>query len=689
MTSQADDAYGSWASPISVDMVCQAAIRISSLQVDEGERSSSSSAENGPRCLYWLEERPGNAGKATLVEYDVTSTQRRDPLAKETNVASRCHEYGGGAYVVQHGIVYYSEKSDGNIYWSPLHDGGGKDKMIAKAVTHNDGKDLRYADMIVHDARGCIICVQEDHTKGTGLPHEVVNTLVKVSLYDGNVTVLAQGRDFYSSPCLSSDGRYLAFVAWDFPNMPWDGADICLIDLNESSMSSSYSSVRHVAGGKDESVMQPTLLQAKDGSHHLYFISDRSGYWNLYSHSIATGIINVHQVDKDMGEPQWKFGASVYAVDNTATVFTYPEEGYNHLYTTSTFAKEGTPPSRIKSEFNFFSSIRLYGSHLLYIGSSPASFPAIVDYNINTNEEHVVYRSGELKVDRAIISVPRQIEFPTPEGPAYAWLYEPVSRKEGHPSKELPPMIAHSHGGPTGAATPGLDMAIQFWTSRGYSYLDVNYRGSTGHGRVFRNLLRGKWGVADVEDIVSASRHVAEVLHLADPDRLAIQGESAGGFSVLAALTFSPGVFKVGASYYGIGDVEALAKDTHKFESKYLDLLIGPYPEATQLYKERSPIHAVSSIRSSVVLFQGLEDAVVPPNQAREMFEAVKAQGLQGALLLFEGEGHGFTNETDRKCLAYQESFFARVLRIKPHAPEKVEHDNMQECNLKEGERDA
>jgi dipeptidyl aminopeptidase/acylaminoacyl peptidase len=621
--------YGSWRSPISSDLIVRGVVGLEGLVLD------------GPD-VYWLESRPGEAGRNAVVRNADGQTQDVTPRA--FNVRTRVHEYGGGDFVVHEGTVYFSNFEDQRLYRQPP----GEEPQ---ALTAENGH--RYADMVVDAPRNRVVAVREDHTS-TG--REPVNELVAISIESGEEIVLASGNDFYSSPRLSPDGRHLAWLMWNHPNMPWDGTELWSCELDEEGSSAG---AEKIAGGPEESVFQPEF--SPDGT--LHFVSDRTGWWNLYRLR-GSGVEAFCGREAEFGAPQWSFGMSTYAFASPARVVcSYKERGGSHL---ALLDAETGGLQEIQSPYSDVAYVRTTEAadgtgRVVFFGASPTEPASVVRLDPSTGEHEVLRRSGDFDLDPGYLSVPEPVEFPTENGlTAHAFFYPPENRDYAAPEGELPPLLVMSHGGPTAATSPALDLEIQYWTSRGIAVLDVNYGGSTGYGREYRQRLYGMWGVVDVDDCTNGARYLAE-RGLVDGERLMITGGSAGGYTTLCALAFKD-AFAAGASHYGVSDAEALAQETHKFESRYLDRLIGPYPERADLYRERSPIHYTDRLSCPVVFFQGLEDEVVPPNQAETMFEALKEKGLPVAYVAFEGEQHGFRRaENIRRALDGELFFYSRV----------------------------
>ncbi len=643
--------YGSWTSPIEAATVARAGRRLGAAAI----------AVDG--AVWWAEGRPDEGGRVVLMR----RAHGGEPEAvtpEGINVRTRVHEYGGGAWcLIEAHLVVFVDFADQRLYRLRV----GEAPVAISPEPAAPGA-LHYADMRPAPDGAGLVCVRETHGEG-----EPVNEIVSLPL-DGSAEpqVLASGRDFYSFPRISPDGEWLAWTCWDHPNMPWDGTELWVAPLADSGEE------RLVAGGAEESVFQPEW--GPDG--RLHFVSDRDGWWNLYRarepEAELSGeegtLVQLTEEQADLAHPQWLFGGATYAfLASGAIACVRCAGGEERLFL---LQPEGWEPADLGLPFTSFGYpvLSARGATVAFSAASPESETAVVIHDFERGETEIVRTSSEKPVDPAYVSRPRPVEFPTGEGEvAHGFYYPPTNPDFEAPEGEAPPLIVESHGGPTSHATPALSREFLYWTSRGIGVVDVNYRGSSGYGRAYRNKLRGTWGVVDTEDCVNAARYLAEQGE-ADGGRLAIRGGSAGGYATLCALTFHD-VFAAGASYYGVADAEALARDTHKFESRYLDRLIGPYPERADLYRERSPINHVEQLRSPVILFQGLEDEVVPPNQAETMAAALKDNGIPYAYLPFEGEQHGFRKaETNIRCLEAELYFYGRIMGFSPAGdPEPVE----------------
>ncbi|GAB4471001.1 MAG: S9 family peptidase [Anaerolineae bacterium] len=620
--------YGSWRSPITADLLAVAGLTLGWLEVSGQD-------------VYWVEGRPLESGRYAIVRRTPDSLTE-DVIPDGMNARTLAHEYGGGMYFVGGGTVYFSNFADQRLY----RQGRGE---APRPITPEppQAASIRYADGRISPDGRTIICVRERHE-----PEGVINELVAFPA-DGSAapTIIASGCDFYAAPRISPDGSHLAWLCWQNPQMPWDGTELWLADLASDG---STSRPRRVAGGPHESIFQPEW--SADGV--LHFISDRTNWWNLYRLTGA-GIEALCPMEAEFGQPQWVFGLSRYDFLNDGRIACiYSQNGFDHVGLVDPTSKELTP---ISTEQTALAWLRSAGDHLWLIGGGPHQGAAVFRLNPADGTTEIVQQATGVQVDPAFFSEPRPIEFPTEGGlTAYAIYYPPTNPHYRAPEGELPPLLVNSHGGPTSAVKAQLALSIQFWTSRGIGVVDVNYGGSTGYGREYRERLKGAWGIVDVVDCINAARHLIEQGEV-DGKRVAIRGGSAGGYTTLQALTRED-FFAAGASYYGVADPAMLARDTHKFEARYLDGLIGPYPEREDLYEERSPLAHADRLRCPVILFQGVEDQVVPISQAEAMVQALEARGIPYAYLAFEGEQHGFRKAgTIIRCAEAELYFYSRV----------------------------
>ena len=644
MTAPKTAPYGSWKSPITSDIIVKETIGLSQ-----------------PRLLgeetYWIEMRPSERGRQVIVRRtrDGSTTDINPP---EFNARTRVHEYGGGDYVAHEGTVWFSNFADQQLYRQT----GDEKPQLVSSECRDDR--VRYADAVIDAFRNRLICVCEDHRQ----PGEARNYLVAVPLAGGSNTILVSGNDFYSSPKISPDGSRLAWLTWNHPNMPWDGCELWTGNL---AADGSLTNQKLVAGGLNESIFQPEW--SPDGA--LYFVSDASGWWNIYR-VVNDSIEQVIEMEAEFGAPQWVFGMSTYAFESADQIIcAFVEKGIWSLGAIDTRAKK---LEKIGTRFTEISFLRAAAGRAVFRAGSPGEPFSIVEMDVATRETKVLRRASNIEIDPGFISAPESIEFPTENGlTAHGFFYAPKNRDFTASPDERPLLLVKSHGGPTSATIAVLMLTIQYWTSRGIAVLDVNYGGSTGYGRAYHERLNGNWGVVDIDDCVNGAKFLA-ARGQADANRSMIQGGSAGGYTTLCALTFRD-YFKAGGSHYGVSDLEALEVDTHKFESRYSHSLIGPYPERRDLYVERSPINFTDRLSCPVIFFQGLEDKVVPPNQAEMMVEALRKKKLPVAYVAFEGEQHGFRRaENIKRSLDGEFYFYSRIFGFElAEEVEPVEIENL------------
>ena len=626
--------FGSWKSPISIELLLAGELYVRSPRWDGDD-------------LYWIEVRPQEEGRQVVVRRSADGITS-DVTPKGFNARTRVHEYGGGDYAVSGGTVWFTNFDDQRVY---RQDSGGAPTAISP-----EG-DIRHADLTFDASRGRIVAVREDHSRN-GV--EAVNTLVSLDAAGKrDPVVLASGNDFYSTPKLTVDGRRLAWLTWHHPNMPWDGTELWVAELDDSG---AVRSSRRVAGGPSESICQPEW--GPDGD--LYFASDRTGWWNLYR-SRLDGDEPLHPAESEFVDPQWVFGRSHYQPLGTNELVCIHSSS-NH-YRLSRLDLATGELSHVRLLYSHLDAVHVNGRKVVLIAASPTLSQRVLTVDLDTGAEEVVKASATTHVDPGYFSIPKPIEFPTEDGvTAHAFYYPPRNADFEGPEDAKPPLVVHSHGGPTFAAVPIYNLAYQYWTSRGFALVDVNYGGSTGYGRDYRDRLRGRWGVVDVDDCVNAARYLVDQ-GLADPEHVAITGGSAGGFTTLLALT-KKDFFRAGASHFGVADLVSFSKETHKFESRYLDTLVGPYPERADLYRERSAVNFADRLSCPIILFQGLEDRVVPPSQAEEFVAACVAKKLPHAYLLFEGEQHGFRRAPNiRRSVEAELYFYSRIFGFEPADP--------------------
>ncbi len=644
--------YGSWKSPIDAATSIAGGVGLASPLIDGAD-------------IYWLESRPAEKGRITIMRLSPDGTET-ELTPGVWSARTRVHEYGGGAYAVSGGTVVFSNDADGRVY--KLEAGASEPVPLTPDLPD---RQLRYAAFAFDPARPRVLAVREDH-RGAG---EAVNTLVAIALDGSNDegTHIAGGHDFIGPVAIAPSGGRIAWIAWDHPNMPWDDTWLYIADLDDAGVPITP---RIVAGGPRESVVLPSW--ADDDT--LIFVSDRTEFWNLYRFRVSeAATVRLAAEDAEYAYPQWRFGMTAYAIVDSRTIVAASTRLASwSLQRVDIEIGSATP---IASDYTVIGAVSGGNGAAVFLGGSPAAPTEIARYDVATNTIEVVKTTKDAP-DAADLSRPEPIEFPTEGGLiAHAFYYAPANRDFRGPEGERPPLVVLSHGGPTGSTDNALDMALQYWTSRGFAVVDVNYGGSTGYGRAYRERLRDNWGVVDIDDCVNAAKYLIERGDV-DPDRVMIRGWSASGYTTLAALTFRE-FFKAGASHFGISELGIMATETHKFESRYLDGLLGPYPEAKAIYDARSPINFVDNLACPLILFQGLEDKVVPPNQAEMMYEAVKAKGFPVAYVAFEGEQHGFRQkENIIRAIDGELYFLSRVFSFElPEAVEPVEIANEDALN--------
>jgi dipeptidyl aminopeptidase/acylaminoacyl peptidase len=632
--------YGSWKSPITSDLIVAQSVALAEVRLDGDD-------------VYWLEGRPQEQGRLVVVRADRHGGNATDMTPKPYSARTRVHEYGGGSWAVSRGIVYFSNFSDGRLY--RRSEAASHPEALTPAPPTPE-RQWRFADGIIDHRRRRWIGVREDHT----VEGEPINTIVAVDLDQGEPEpgrILVGGHDFFAAPRLSPDGHRLIWLAWDHPNMPWNGTVLYLAELDAAGR---IAEPQAIAGGVAESIFQPEW--SHDGAA-IYFVSDRSNWWNLYAFDLTARITAaLAPMAAEFGVPQWNLGMSTYAcVGSDRIVCAYSSAGLGRLAVLELKNKTLKP---IETPFTEFGSVRADGERVAFRAGAPDHPVSIVALDSISQPPRILKKAtdildqGEPRIADWLTSV-QPIEFPTTGGNTAFGLFYPPRNPHfiGRPG-EKPPLLVKCHGGPTSSASSALNLTTQFWTSRGIAVLDVNYGGSTGFGRAYRERLHGNWGIVDVDDCVNGAKFLA-AREWVDAQRIVISGGSAGGYTTLAALVFRD-FFQGGASYYGVSDVAALARDTHKFESRYLDWLIGPYPQAEERYRERSPLHHADRLSKPVIFFQGDEDEVVPPSQSETMVEALRRKGNPVGYFLFAGEQHGFRKAANiQRCLDAELTFYA------------------------------
>lgn len=600
--------YGTWDSPITAEKLAEGSHHALNMLVDDN-------------TTYFCEMRPTNQGRYTIVRRNLNGSHQ-DMTLPDFNVRTSVHEYGGGAFTVSHGVIYASNGDDHAIY--VIKPGEAPQRLTEGQIQLDNGqwKGTRFADM--HLTQHGLVAIGEQHDPG----EPVQNFLALIDVTNGSWKKIAAGYDFYSSPTISADGKKIAWICWNHPNMPWTNSELWQGEFNDKGV---LSNVQQVGGNNSESFFQPQW--SLNGI--LYFVTDRDhGWWNIHRY-LNGQIENMCPMEAEVAEPLWTFGLSTYTFLGENIVFAFNHRGVWDLAILDTHTKKW---KKLERNSTWISQIRCGNGFVQFLEQYPYKGEALLQLNEDTTIASL--EQPEPVFDQGYISIPTHICFPSNNRIAYGFYYPPQNHSYNGPDNQKPPLIVMIHGGPTWQASGTYQLEKQFWTSRGFAILDVNYGGSTGYGRHYRSLLDGNWGIVDIDDCVNGALYLAEQ-GLVDKDKMAIRGKSSGGYTTLAALTFR-NVFKAGASYYGIADLTALAKETHKFEQRYMEQLVGKYPEDKALWENRSPIHSVKSIHSPLILFQGEKDTVVPKKQSIMIYESLKQQGIPVDLHIYPGEGHGF-----------------------------------------------
>lgn len=638
--------YGSWTSPLTIDKLLAESVILGGVKVKPDGQ------------IFFVESRPSDSGRTVLCQ--LSQGDKVDLLPTPYSMQTRVHEYGGSAISLKEDICYFSNFTDQKIYKMSL----GEDPT---PLTSN--KKYRYADFSLSSNNKSLYAVLEDHSKSD---INAVNSIAKIDTENGKINIVQSGYDFYSSPRLSHDNKKIAYLCWNHPNMPWDENELWIADVNaDGTLSNSVK----IAGGNENSIFQPEW--ANDGT--LYYADDKTGYWNLYQYKNNSARC-LHELKAEFGRPQWRFGDSTYKlIDNETILCTFRD---NEKWNLATLDISSGKLSEFKTPFTNFLSLNIHSGFAFFVGSSPTELPSIIKLNLSNGDLERIYTPNQPPLPQSYISKPELIEFPTENNKtAFAFYYSPNNPEFKAPDGELPPLIVMSHGGPTACSEHTLSIKnsapTQYWTTRGFAVLDVNYGGSSGYGREYRKRLNQNWGIVDKQDCDNAAKYLIK-LNKVDKNKVAIRGGSAGGYCTLCALVFT-NTFSAGASFFGVSDLEALAKETHKFESRYMDGLVGSYPEMKQTYYERSPINFTSQLSCPVIFFQGLEDRVVPPNQAEEMYKILLEKNLPTAYVPYEGEQHGFKKaENIKHSLECELYFYSKIFNLTPADKlQKIEIKNL------------
>lgn len=633
--------YGSWPSSLTADVLA-----------DKGKRYGNIFADN--YSLYWLEFRASEKGRGVLLK-SLPNGKIEEVLPSNISVRTKVHEMGGGDFIVRNNIVYYSNAKDNRIY---RFDEVSKTDLPMTPLY--DNKEVRYADFAFCENKNILIAVRETHqTKNdsieNGLKKTVINDLIAIDLNKHEITVIHSDFDFYSFPRVTLQEDKLCWTCWNHPGMPWDSAELWMADLHQGGK---IDAAHYVCGGDGVAIFQP---EWSDGGV-IHYVSDVSGWGNIYSHT--DGLLNaLTPTNRDFNTPQWIFGLGTYVINSDGSLYALCfDNGEQSLY--------HIDPSNGHTELielpftHFEGALQSDEDSLYFCAASPTQSVAMYRFNKTNKEIKLLSEKNLCPLSINNISIAQSINFHSVNGrESHAFYYPPKNEKFESDKNDLPPLIVMSHGGPTGYCDNSLDLNIQFWTNRGFAVVDVNYGGSTGFGKEYRESLNGHWGIVDVEDCIAAAHYLVKE-KLADPKALLIRGGSAGGYTTLCALTFYD-VFSAGMSRYGVADLESLASDTHKFEARYLDNLVGKYPQEKTLYQKRSPINFVDQLSCPILLLQGEDDKIVPPNQAEQMVTALKNKKIPYSYLLFKNEGHGFRQaETIIQAFNAELYFYRKILNI-------------------------
>lgn len=623
--------YGSWESPITADLIAAATIKLGEIYLDQN-------------TIYWLESRPHEGGRTTIMRLDEATGRPEECLPEPYNVRSKVHEYGGGAMAVWQGKAWFVNAKDQAIYqFSPGHD-------EPKQLHYMPG--TRYGNLIVDPFRNRLIMVQEMQAE---VAKSATNALVAINIRNGQRTRLTEGYDFYAAHQLSPDGRQLAWLAWQHPNMPWDGCELWVANIDDETGKLKQENL--IAGGKTEAIFQPQW--GPDSA--LYFVSDINGWWNLYQHTPSENRVLL-EAEIELGLPQWTFNMSTYGiVSEKEMLVAGTRDGEWQLFHLN--LKSGKVTA-IDLPYNYIDQVRVRREKAWFLAANSIHGKQLVEMTLPDYQHQVIRTTQTFDLSPEIISEAEPMLFSTSHNDiAHAFFYRPVNAQYTAPAAERPPLIVMGHSGPTGAASSYLNLKIQYWTSRGFAVLDVNYRGSTGYGRTYREKLNGQWGIVDVDDCIYGTRELVKQGSV-DQDRLIIRGSSAGGFTVLSALAFHE-TFKAGAVYYGISDLESARAESHKFESYYFDRMIGPYPAQKADYQARSPLLATEKFTTPTIFFQGMKDKVVLPEQSEKMAQMLISKKVPVAYVTFEEEGHGFrVAKNIRQSLEDELYFYQRIFNI-------------------------
>ena len=630
MTTKKQSQYGSWESVFTPEKIIEGGLRFNEIRIDNQD-------------IYFLEGRPSESGRSVIIKHNQDGTTT-DIIPKKFNSRNAVHEYGGGSFTVKDEIVFFTNWEDQLIYKVSA------DKITPITEPSDIPMGIRYADLTLSNDSKWIFCVRETHIKDK----EAQNEIVAVSTISSEIIVLASGRDFYSSPRPNPISNQICWLEWDHPNMPWDGNELYIAGFDSQKISNKLK----IDGSTNISIVQPEWTDKGE----LIYISDDSGWWNLKKYSDQK-ISDILSEEIDHGGPAWQFGFRTYFIYEDC-IFLKGSLNDKNKGLIRKISLSGEIIEEIQINHTSISDLSLCNDNAIYIGASPTTSSQVCSLDLRSSNLDILKESNTIYIDNEEISIAEEIIFDTTSNDiSYAYFYKPTNKKFEGLKNEKPPLLVISHGGPTGSTSNSLNLSVQYWTNRGFAVVDVNYRGSTGYGRKYRDALKGNWGVYDTDDCIAAVDFLSN-RGLVDSSRVAIKGGSAGGYTTINALTFHKR-FAVGATYYGIADLSVFIADTHKFESRYLDALIGKYPEEKEKYYNRSAINFTDQLSCPMIIFQGTEDKIVPPSQAEIMAQGLRDKKIPFSLIMYEGEQHGFRKSENIKSSLESELFFySKVLKF-------------------------
>jgi dipeptidyl aminopeptidase/acylaminoacyl peptidase len=636
--------YSNWTPALSAEEVFSDIVGLQELQID-GEKT------------YWLEMRPAEKGRYVIVRRDATGTMR-DITPADINVRTRVHEYGGGAYAVFNGVIYYVNFGDQRLY-RQFEDSSHVEPLTPEK--NEDGSLGKYASLTVSpDGKTLLFVYEKEYEERENENSLAVLDLDLTADEVAEPRIIAKGCDFYADPIFSPTGKEVAWLQWNHPHMPWDSTELMLATFDRKALEN----VKKVAGGDGYSICLPRF----DAKNTLYFVMDKAveddgapgNWWNLYRYTDEVERITAERAE--FGEPHWVFGQSTYDfLSDNRLIAKMVKDGREYL---AIVDPETKSLSVVDLDVSQYSSILTDAAdRVFFIGASTRTTPAIYALDLESKNLQVLKTSSGITLNRADLALPEFVAYPTADGEhAHAFLYLPKNRRYRAPENDKPPLLVLAHGGPTARTTGSLSFIIQFWTSAGFAVIDVDYRGSTGYGRRYRDALRSRWGIIDAEDVADAVRYVIRAGQV-DESRIAVRGGSAGGYMVQRVMTRYPDLFGAGASYYGIGNLITLVTQTHKFESRYIEILVGAkLPEGEGEYAARSPINHLEHLKAPMILFQGSADKIVTPANSREVARALRQRGIGSEYVEYEGEAHGFRIKANKIDALDREFRFLRKI---------------------------